>query len=415
MRIKKVLGMMMAIAMVGMVTVPSITSEAAGLTQVQNPTAVTYGKVSDADKALLMQLFDAEYYLAQNPDLVELYGNDIEALFNHFCTLGIFEGRTCNANFDPSAYASAYEDLFSLFGNDILKYYEHYLTLGAAEERNITTIAACAENGITVESLATPEVKVTPAAYKIATIMGTNDFAAVQQAVDRAVAQASSSSDGTGSSSVTVASDSTSGGSSSSTLQSVQRTKALTEIGTITVSADGVITILVIKGSTGYGGYRLSSDFQSQTKIYETTGYIAPSDTDWNGSNCIARINLGAMNGTDIAGEIEESSMTVTSGTVPTGGIGIENYSNSASPDYNVSDNVTGDGETITYGSGSWSTTKYLDPAGNASTEFTYGMDIEENSDGSVVVKTGLYNEVDGVGMYNETTVTEAPASSSGD
>ena len=411
---------MMAIAMVGMVTAPSITSEAAGLTQAA--TTVTYGKVSDADKALLKQIFDAEYYLSQNPDLVELYGNDIEALFNHFCTLGIFEGRTCNPNFDPAAYASAYEDL-SLFGNDILKYYEHYLTVGVAENRNITTVAECAANGITVESLATPEVKITPAAYKIATIMGTNDFAAVQQAVDRAIAQASSSSDGTGSSSVTVASDSTSGGSSdssskdssSSTLQSVQKTKALTEIGTITASADGVITIAVIKGSTGYGGYRLSSDWQSQTKIYETTGYIAPSDTAWNGSNCIARINLGAMNGTAIAGEIEESSMTVTSGTVPTGGIGIENYSNSATPDYNVSDNVTGDGETITYGSGSWSTTKYLDPAGNASTEFTYAMDIEENSDGSVVVKTGLYNEADGVGMYNETTVTEAPASSSGD
>lgn len=414
---------MMAIAMVGMVTAPSITSEAAGLTQAATTAQVTYGKVSDADKALLMQLFDAEYYLAQNPDLAELFGDNIEALFNHFCTLGIFEGRTCNANFDPSAYASAYEDL-SLFGNDILKYYEHYLTVGVAENRNITTVAECAANGITVESLATPEVKITPAAYKIATIMETNDFAAVQQAVDRAVAQASSSSDGTGSSSVTVASDSTSGGSSdsssgdssSSTLQSVQKTKALTEIGTITVSADSAITIAVIKGSTGYGGYRLSSsDWQSQTKIYETTGYIAPSDTAWNGSNCIARINLGAMNGTDIAGEIEESSMTVTSGTVPTGGIGIENYSNSASPDYIVSDNVTGDGETITYGSGSWSTTKYLDPAGNASTEFTYGMDIEVNSDGSVVVKTGLYNEADGVGMYNETTVTEAPASSSGD
>ena len=59
---------------------------------------VNYGTVSQADKDVLRGFFDADYYKANNPKVVAEVGDDAEALFNHFCTYGIFEGRTCQQN-----------------------------------------------------------------------------------------------------------------------------------------------------------------------------------------------------------------------------------------------------------------------------------------------------------------------------
>ena len=405
MRIKKVLGLMMAIAMVGMVTAPSITSEAAGLTQAATTNQVTYGKVSDADKALLKQIFDAEYYLAQNPDLVELYGNDIEALFNHFCTLGIFEGRTCNANFDPSAYASAYEDL-SLFGNDILKYYEHYLTVGVAENRNITTLAACAENGITVTSIVAPEIVITPAAYKVATLMGTNDIAAVEYAIERAAVQAAESAQPVaityGDTSVVIAPDSgssssgssTSGSSSSENSAVLAEAKGMTYAGKIEAGSGefGVrFNLYVIKGtSVGYGVHTGEIDAEgnmtySAAAVTSTEGYIAPDDIQFSNIVADAQIYLTpSSNGimfTPSAGPISSVTETSkeTSGTEMAG----------EDPDYP-------------------SLVLIYDSNGTTSTEYTVTTSISENADGNIDFSIGAYNEADGFAVVADYEISEA-------
>lgn len=393
MRIKKVLGLMMAIAMVGMVTVPSITSEAAGLTQATTTDQVIYGKVSDADKALLMQLFDAEYYLAQNPDLVELYGNDIEALFNHFCTLGIFEGRTCNANFDPSAYASAYEDL-SLFGNDILKYYEHYLTVGVAENRNITTLAACAENGITVTSLVEPEIVITPATYKVATLMGTTDIAAVEYAIERAVVQAAESAQPVaityGDTSVVIAPDSgssSSGNSSSGNSAVLAEAKGMTYAGKIEAGSGefgAKFNLYVIKGTSGgYGVHTGEIDAYSATAVTSTEGYIAPNDIQSSDIVADAQIYLTpTSNGIEFTPNAFSSSATVTEISKETSGTEV------ADPEYP-------------------SIVLIYDSNGTATTEYNVTTSISENTDGSIDFSIGAYNEADGFAVVADYEITD--------
>ena len=389
MKMKKVLGLMMAVAMVGMTAAPSITSQAAGLTQAASPEKVTYGKVSDADKALLMQIFDAEYYLSQNPDLAELYGDDIEALFNHFCTLGIFEGRTCNANFDPAAYASAYEDL-SLFGNDILKYYEHYLTVGVAENRNITTLAVCAENGITVTSIVAPEIVITPAAYKVATLMGTNDIAAVEYAIERAAVQAAESAQPVaitdGDTSVVIAPDS--GSSSSGNSAVLAEVKGMTYAGKIEAGSGewgAKFNLYVIKGTSGgYGVHTGETDAYSATAVTSTEGYIAPDDIQSSDIVADAQIYLNSSsNGIELTPSAGSSSAKVTETSKETSGIEV------ADPEYP-------------------SIVSIYDSNGTTSTEYTVSTSISENADGSIDFSIGAYNEADGFAVVADYEIIEA-------
>lgn len=188
MKMKKVLALMMALAVVGTVGAPAITADAEGLSQAATPDAVNYGTVSAEDIELLKGLFDVNYYIEQNPDIVALCGTDYDKLFEHFVKRGVFEGRTCNANFDPSAYASAYSELKGAFGLDILKYYEHYAKIGIKENRTLTTLKACAEKGITVTTLTKDAVAITPQVFYLADKLKTKDFSTVANAVNRAAA-----------------------------------------------------------------------------------------------------------------------------------------------------------------------------------------------------------------------------------
>ena len=168
-----------------------IDSSAQGLTQTTDASKVVYSNVSASEIELLKSIFDFDYYKTQNPELVGLLGDNYNALFEHFYKYGLFEGRTCNANFDPAAYASAYSDLKSAFGTDILSYYKHYVTEGKNDpNRQITTLKACADNGITVQAITNPEVKITPQLYRVAEKFGTTNYAAVSNVVERAIVEA---------------------------------------------------------------------------------------------------------------------------------------------------------------------------------------------------------------------------------
>lgn len=83
----------------------------------------------------IRELFDAEYYLKANPDLAKAYGNDAEALYDHFIHGGIYEGRVCTPLFDVKRYKEQYPDLAEKYGDDNVKYYEEYLTEGIAQGR----------------------------------------------------------------------------------------------------------------------------------------------------------------------------------------------------------------------------------------------------------------------------------------
>ena len=186
---KRVIALMMSILTVGFVASPAFVPNAEGLTQAARAEDVSYSTISAEDEAILKSMFDVDYYKAENPDLVELFGDDTDKLFEHFCKRGIFEGRTCNANFDPAAYASAYGELKDAFGLDIIKYYVHYSVVGSKENRNLTTMKACADAGITVTTLSSTPITITPYAYRIAEKLGTKDFQTINKAIDRAYNQ----------------------------------------------------------------------------------------------------------------------------------------------------------------------------------------------------------------------------------
>lgn len=83
MKKRSVLAFAMAVAMMAGVVAPTITSQAAGLTQATSPEQVKYGSLTAADIKVLQTMFDYEYYKAQNPELVKLLGEDPAKLFEH--------------------------------------------------------------------------------------------------------------------------------------------------------------------------------------------------------------------------------------------------------------------------------------------------------------------------------------------
>ena len=80
-------------------------------------------------------VFDPDYYYNQYPDLQEQLGNDSEALFHHFVTIGVREGRLGNAEFNLRAYVLHNRDLLDYYKTDLAAYCKHYMEIGKAEGR----------------------------------------------------------------------------------------------------------------------------------------------------------------------------------------------------------------------------------------------------------------------------------------
>lgn len=91
---------------------------------------------SQSDRNAYRAVFDATYYYNAYPDVAAACGTDEEALFNHFVSFGVYEGRSASAAFNPQAYKQRYTDLQEAFGNDMAAYCRHYVTFGRAEGRN---------------------------------------------------------------------------------------------------------------------------------------------------------------------------------------------------------------------------------------------------------------------------------------
>ena len=81
-------------------------------------------------------LFDAEYYAGVYSDVAAAYGDDEEALFNHYINYGIYEGRVGSEAFNVLNYRESYADLEAAYGDDWKSYVDHYLTFGLTEGRD---------------------------------------------------------------------------------------------------------------------------------------------------------------------------------------------------------------------------------------------------------------------------------------
>ena len=92
-----------------------------------------------SDAATLKDVFDEYYYADTYEDLKEAFGYDKEALWNHFVTQGLDEGRNMNGLIDIVKYREQYEDLQDVIGDDWDAYLNHYLAFGAKEGRDTGT------------------------------------------------------------------------------------------------------------------------------------------------------------------------------------------------------------------------------------------------------------------------------------
>ena len=100
-----------------------------------NPNMFTI-KAQAADLVTYAPVFNATYYAAHNSDVASMYGNNVNALFDHFINYGMNEGRQASEEFNVQAYKNRYGDLRAAFGNNLKSYYIHYIQYGKAEGRN---------------------------------------------------------------------------------------------------------------------------------------------------------------------------------------------------------------------------------------------------------------------------------------
>lgn len=89
-----------------------------------------------ANAAGLKDIFNAKYYADQYKDLYDAFGYDEEALYDHYLTYGINEGRSMNPIIDVVKYREGYEDLDTAFGDNWDAYVDHYFTYGIKEKRD---------------------------------------------------------------------------------------------------------------------------------------------------------------------------------------------------------------------------------------------------------------------------------------
>lgn len=94
------------------------------------------GSTVSVNAADLKDVFDAEYYAEQYPDLKAAFGNDEKALYQHFLKYGLKEGRVMNPIIDVVKYREQYGDLQTAFGDNWDAYVEHFFTFGVNEKRD---------------------------------------------------------------------------------------------------------------------------------------------------------------------------------------------------------------------------------------------------------------------------------------
>ena len=101
------------------------------------------------------EIFDVHFYKDNNIDLQNAFGDNWYLYYQHYLENGIREGRQASENFDVISYKTRYRDLQSAFGDDYEGYVDHYISYGAKENRNASPLrykVDFVDNGQIVES-----------------------------------------------------------------------------------------------------------------------------------------------------------------------------------------------------------------------------------------------------------------------
>lgn len=154
MRRKALYAMALSMALTMGSVVPAFAAPANENLQVMPISANVQVSLTQEDKDLLMDMFDAEYYASRYPDVAKALGGDKASLFEHFLAHGLSEGRQVNKDFNVNAYRSSYKDLNAVYGKDIMSYYRHFQNFGKVENRTITTVEKAQQSGIIVSDFA---------------------------------------------------------------------------------------------------------------------------------------------------------------------------------------------------------------------------------------------------------------------
>lgn len=78
--------------------------------------------------ATIKTMFKADQYVKYYPDVEKELGKDENVLFAHFINFGIWEQRQPSASFNVDVFASRNPDLQEMYGDDIVAYYIYYAT-----------------------------------------------------------------------------------------------------------------------------------------------------------------------------------------------------------------------------------------------------------------------------------------------
>lgn len=90
------------------------------------------------------EYFDYDWYLQKHPELIEMYGTNKKAIYSFYENVGLangWKGRVAfdklidASHFDYVRYAAENPDLAAVFGQDRAALYNHYITLGMKEGR----------------------------------------------------------------------------------------------------------------------------------------------------------------------------------------------------------------------------------------------------------------------------------------
>ena len=80
-------------------------------------------------------VYDFNYYISKNPDVVRVYGYDENKVLAHFVNFGMKEGRSAKESFSVKSYKNRYYDLRRAFSNNWKSYFLHYINNGIREKR----------------------------------------------------------------------------------------------------------------------------------------------------------------------------------------------------------------------------------------------------------------------------------------
>lgn len=115
-----------------------------------SPQAFFYNPITGAGAApgsqgnynlTIQQIIDPAQYGASNPDLIPVFGYNLDALNNHYQTIGRFEPRSIDS-FDELRYLASNKDLIPVFGLNPAAATQHYIQSGYPENRPLFTFDA---------------------------------------------------------------------------------------------------------------------------------------------------------------------------------------------------------------------------------------------------------------------------------